>query len=64
MGKAALGSSVGLIFVVSIVIGYYAGSWLDHKLGTSYWMPILTLIGIAAGFVQMVRIAIQLSKDT
>jgi len=55
---------MGLILVASILIGYFFGSWLDSKLGTSpYLMMLFTLLGIAAGFVEMVRIAIQLSRD-
>lgn len=62
--KAGLASSMGLILVASILIGYFFGSWLDSKLGTSpYLMMLFTLLGIAAGFVEMVRIAIQLSRD-
>ena len=62
--KAGLASSIGIVLVVSIVIGWAFGSWLDTKLGTSPWlMLVFTLLGIAAGFIEMIRIAQQLSKE-
>ncbi|MDO8587363.1 MAG: AtpZ/AtpI family protein [Armatimonadota bacterium] len=64
MRKAGLASSVGLVLVVSIVLGWAFGSWLDSKLHTApYLMMLFTLLGIAAGFIEMIRIAQQLSKD-
>jgi ATP synthase protein I len=48
-------SSIGISFVVSIVIGTYAGYWLDRKFDTK---PVLTIIlmlcGVAAGFRNMI----------
>lgn len=62
--KAGLASSIGLVLVVSIFIGWAFGSWLDGKLHSSPWFMLLfTLMGIAAGFIEMVKIARQLSKD-
>lgn len=62
--KAGLASSIGIVLVVSIFIGWGFGSWLDKKLGTSPWlMLVFTLLGIAAGFIEMIRIAQQLSKE-
>lgn len=64
MRKVGLASSIGLVMVISIFIGYFVGSWLDKKLGTTPWlMMILTLMGIAAGFIEMIKIVQQLSKD-
>lgn len=62
--KTALAYSIGLVMVIAIVIGWWFGSWLDRKLGTSPWLMLLfTLFGIAAGFIEMIRIAMQLSKE-
>ena len=62
--KAGLASSIGIVLVAAIFIGWAFGSWLDKKLGTAPWlMLVFTLLGIAAGFVEMVRIAQRLSKD-
>lgn len=62
--KVGPASSVGLVFVISIVLGWAFGSWLDKKLHTDPWMMLIfTLLGIAAGFYEMIKLAIQLSKD-
>jgi len=49
-------SSVGLSFVVAIVLGSAAGLWLDRTLGTA---PILFLIcfflGLVAGVLNVYR---------
>ena len=59
-----IASSIGLVLVISIVIGWAFGSWLDKKLGTSPWLMLtFTLLGIAAGFIEMIRLAQQLSKE-
>ena len=62
--SAGLASSVGLVLVISTVIGYAFGNWLDKKLGTAPWlMLVFTLIGIAAGFFEMFRIIDQISNE-
>jgi len=62
--KAGVASSIPLVLVVSIAIGWALGSWLDRKFGTSPWlMLVFTLLGVAAGFIEMVRIAQQLMKE-
>lgn len=62
--KAWLASSIALVLVVSIIIGWAIGSWLDARLGTTPWlMLVFTLFGIIAGFIEMIKIAQQLSKE-
>lgn len=62
--KAGLGSSIAILLVASIFIGWWFGSWLDSKLGTAPWMMLIfTLLGIAAGFIELIKIAMELSKD-
>jgi ATP synthase protein I len=64
MRSAGQASSIGLVLVIATVIGYAIGNWLDKKLGTAPWlMFVFTLLGIIAGFVQIFRIANQLSKE-
>jgi ATP synthase protein I len=64
MRGAGMVASIGFILVVSTAIGLGVGYWLDSKLGTAPWLMILfTLLGIAAGFVEMFRIVLGLSKD-
>ena len=62
--SAGLASSVGLVLVISTVIGYAFGNWLDKKLGTAPWlMLVFALIGIVAGFFEMFRIIDQISNE-
>lgn len=46
----------GLAFAMPIatVLGYLGGQWLDRKLGTGFLAFIGLLLGMAAGFVQLV----------
>ncbi|MDR0882903.1 MAG: AtpZ/AtpI family protein [Candidatus Adiutrix sp.] len=59
-GQAA---AVGLTFVVAILIGLYAGWWLDQKLGTAPWL-LLTglLVGVAAGFKNLFTLSARLDR--
>jgi F0F1-type ATP synthase assembly protein I len=62
--KVGLASSIAFVLVFSILIGWAFGSWLDKKLGTTPWlMLVFTLLGVAAGFIELIKIAQQLSKD-
>ena len=50
-------STAGLQIVVSILIGFGAGLWLDRWLGTKPWLMLLFIIfGVAAGFLNVYRI--------
>ncbi len=61
---AGLASTIGIALVVSTVIGYALGSWLDSKLHTAPWlMFVCSLLGIIAGFIEVFRIAAQISRD-
>jgi ATP synthase protein I len=49
-------STVGLSFVLAIVIGVAAGVYLDRRLGTSPWLFLLGFVfGLAAGVLNVVR---------
>lgn len=62
--NAGLASSAGLVLVISTILGYEAGSWLDGRFGTSPWlMLVLTLMGITAGFIELFRLVLQILKD-
>jgi ATP synthase protein I len=51
-------SSVGLSFVLAIVIGVWVGSMLDRWLGTSPWMFFLFFVlGLVAGVLNVYRTA-------
>lgn len=45
-------STVGLEFVLSVLVGLFGGRWLDQKLGTG---GILTFIGFGFGIAAGVR---------
>jgi len=49
-------TSIGLIFPSSIAVGFLMGYFLDKFFKTApYLMIIFTLYGIAAGFVNFIR---------
>lgn len=49
-------STVGLSFVLAIVIGVWFGRLLDAWLGTSPWMFVLFFfLGLAAGILNVYR---------
>ena len=47
--------SAGLVFPVSLAIGYAIGYYLDRWLGTTWLTIVFLLFGIAAGFVSFFR---------
>ena len=47
--------SAGMVFPVSIAIGYAMGYLLDRWLGTTWLTIVFLLFGIAAGFVSFFR---------
>ncbi len=54
---------LGVTLPAATVIGWYLGSLLDGWLGT-HWIHIAGLfLGIAAGFVQLIRVAMASSKE-
>lgn len=65
MRNAAQAGSIGFVLAISIAIGYFFGSWLDKTFHRTdqLFMIIFTLLGIAAGFTEVIRMAISLSKD-
>lgn len=49
--------TVGMVIVVSVILGYLLGSYLDRTLGTSPWLVVMgVLLGTAAGFFQLFRV--------
>ncbi len=41
--------AAGSTFAVTVVVGLLAGVWLDHRLGTSYWVLVLFFAGFVLG---------------
>ena len=54
---------VGLVFPISIVIGYGIGFYLDRWLGTTYLKVVFLLFGIASGFVSFFRMVAQAERE-
>jgi len=60
----SLAFSAGISLITPIVIGALGGNWLDQRFGTSPWLTlILLLIGIIAGFTQLVRIMQRIERE-
>jgi hypothetical protein len=54
MGISGLAAStIGLVLLGCVGLGYFAGAWLDKRYGTAFWVPTLTFLGMAAGFREM-----------
>ena len=61
--KWAAYSTVGLMFPASIAVGFAIGYFLDKLFKTTpYLLIIFTLYGIAAGFVNLIKISKQNDK--
>jgi len=57
--------SIPVLILVSSVIGLGIGLWLDARLGTEPWLAVGgTLVGLAAGLYESVKILIQVSRGT
>ena len=54
-------TTLAVTLPVSVVVGYLLGRLLDRWLGTSFLYIVFLLLGIAAGFVQLIR---QVQKDS
>jgi ATP synthase protein I len=54
--NALSASSVGLELGIAVIVGLFAGMWLDGKLGTTPWlMLVLLVLGLVAGFRNVLR---------
>lgn len=54
-------SSLAMLLPAATVVGYGIGYLLDNAFGTSFLKPIFLILGIVAGFVQLIK---QVQKDT
>ena len=49
-------STIGMAFVLAIVMGFAGGLWLDTRFGTSPWFSLTGFaVGLAAGVLNVVR---------
>lgn len=59
-GYKALGliMSAGFTMAASVLVGYFAGSWLDKYFGTKPWLTlIMFILGTAAGLKSLYNLA-------
>lgn len=54
-------ASLGVMLPAATVTGYFLGVLLDHWLGTSFLYIVFLLIGIVAGFIEVIRVV---TRDT
>lgn len=58
-------SSVGMAFVLALVLGFAAGYWLDEWWGTRPWLTFLGFfLGLAAGVLNVYRVLQATSQTT
>jgi len=55
----AVASQFGITLAVSVVLGYFAGHWLDDRLNTAI---VFTLLGVLLGLVAAVLNTVRLSR--
>jgi F0F1-type ATP synthase assembly protein I len=53
-------TTLAVMLPVATAVGYFMGSALDRLFGTTFLRVIFLILGIAAGFVQLIR---QVQKD-
>jgi ATP synthase protein I len=53
----AIFSAIGILLVLTTVIGFGLGRWADQRFGTEPWLSMVgLLIGAASGLVETVRL--------
>ncbi len=60
---AAMLSTIGLTLAISIGLGIGLGILLDRWLGTNWIVIVGTLLGVIAGFQQMIRAVIRANAE-
>ena len=60
-----LGKYMGLAFLIptTTFVGYAIGYMLDRGFGTRFWKPVWLIIGVVAGFVQLIRDLVKDNRD-
>jgi len=65
MGLSGLqASTMGLVMVGCITVGFLLGQWLDARFHTTYWMPVLVVLGVIAGFREMFRTVVSINRQS
>jgi F0F1-type ATP synthase assembly protein I len=63
-GRSPIGDYIALGFMLpaATVTGYLLGLLLDHLFHTSFLKIVFLILGIAAGFVELIRVATRNTK--
>jgi F0F1-type ATP synthase assembly protein I len=56
-------TSLAFLLPASVCVGYGIGYLIDRALGTHFFYIVFLLLGIAAGFVQMIRMIQEDTRD-
>ena len=60
----AVASQFGITLAVSVVLGYFAGHWLDDRLSTGIIFTLIgVLLGLVAAMLNTVRLYRAVMKD-
>jgi len=60
----SLVGSFGLMMGAAILLGYYLGSYIDHKLGTSPWFMLIFLILFMMGaFIKFIQSTKEITNE-
>ena len=57
--SAGLLLAIPMLLIVSPLVGFFVGSWLDRRFGISPW---LTILGLILGFVAGARETVQIYR--
>jgi F0F1-type ATP synthase assembly protein I len=61
MKAFAIGSTLGVQFAASVLLGFWGGRFLDHRLGSEPWLMVAgVLLGVAAGTIGIYRVVSRL----
>lgn len=64
MENLALISQVGIMMIVPIGFGVFAGNFLDNKFGTTpLWLIVMIILGVGSSFRNLMKLATTKSKE-
>jgi len=57
-------SQIAFIMLTPILLGIYAGNFVDEKLGTSPWILFVGIIlGVSSAFLSLYKFVMKVSRD-
>ncbi len=60
----AIASTIPMVMVAGPLVGFFLGRFLDGKLGTTFLMPLVTLLGLVASLIEVANLIGQVAKLT